>query len=150
MTESQCPPSDDFIMLPSPPAQSTRIPPVFHLPKLNDHSLFEISVDELQYLYSSDSLTAKAYTQFCLDRIQAVNPYLEAVIETNPDAPDIARELDRERKDGGAENGRQYLRGPLHGIPVMVKDVGRSCLLFSQRPFAPSEFLNYNSRTSTP
>lgn len=44
------------------------------------------------------------------------NQYLECVIETNPDALDIAANLDQERKDG-------RVRGPLHGIPVLVKDV---------------------------
>ncbi|MCK7462029.1 MAG: amidase family protein [Sphingobacterium sp.] len=42
-------------------------------------------------------------------------PALNAVIEVNPDALAIARELDRERKEKGA-------RGPLHGIPVLIKD----------------------------
>lgn len=45
-----------------------------------------------------------------------MNGYLECVIETNPDALDIARRLDAERKQG-------KVRGPLHGIPVLVKDV---------------------------
>lgn len=49
------------------------------------------------------------------------NPYLEAVIETNPDALDIAAALDKERKNGKA-------RGPLHGIPVLVKDVSSEAL----------------------
>jgi amidase len=44
------------------------------------------------------------------------NPYLECVIETNPDALDIAAGLDEERISGST-------RGPLHGIPVLVKDV---------------------------
>lgn len=50
-----------------------------------------------------------------------MNPYLEAVIETNPDALAIARSLDDERKDG-------KVRGPLHAVPVLVKDVGVSYL----------------------
>lgn len=47
-----------------------------------------------------------------------MNPYLECVIETNPDAVEIAQQLDDERKKG-------KVRGPLHGIPVLVKDVSR-------------------------
>jgi amidase len=57
---------------------------------------------------------AKAY----LKRIRDVDqngPKLNSVIEINPDAIAIARELDRERKNKGA-------RGPLHGIPVLIKD----------------------------
>ena len=78
--------------------------------------MFEISVDEIQHLFASDAFTAVEYTQFCLDRIQATNHYLEAVIETNPDALTIARSLDEEREHG-------QVRGPLHGVPVLVKDV---------------------------
>ena len=93
------------------------VPRAFHLPSLNGHELFEITVDEIQHLYSSQAFTATDYTQFCLDGIQSVNPYLEAVIETNPDALQVANELDQERQQG-------TVRGPLHGIPVLVKDVG--------------------------
>ena len=49
-----------------------------------------------------------------------MNPYLEAIIETNPDSLAIAAELDGERRAGTT-------RGPLHGIPVLVKDVCDSC-----------------------
>lgn len=49
--------------------------------------------------------------------IAQTNQYLECVIETNPDALKVAAALDKERKHGKA-------RGPLHGIPVLVKDVG--------------------------
>ena len=45
-----------------------------------------------------------------------MNKYLECIIETNPDALNIAAKLDQERKDGN-------VRGPLHGIPVLIKDV---------------------------
>ena len=50
-----------------------------------------------------------------LDRIYSFNPLLHSVIQTNPLAVCIARQLDEERR-----NGR--IRGPLHGIPVLVKD----------------------------
>lgn len=49
-----------------------------------------------------------------------MNVYLECVIEINPDALAIAEEMDTERRDGN-------VRGPLHGIPVLVKDVRKSC-----------------------
>jgi amidase len=49
--------------------------------------------------------------------ISKVNPYLEAVIETSPEALDHAKALDEERRLG-------KIKGPLHGIPVFVKDVG--------------------------
>jgi amidase len=50
-----------------------------------------------------------------IDQIDAHGPALRAVIEVNPDALSIARALDRERKSNGP-------RGPLHGIPVLIKD----------------------------
>lgn len=108
---------DDFTLVKRKPKQQHDIPGIFHLPRLKGHDLFEISVDELQSLYTSGAFSAEDYTQFCLTRIQAVNPYLEAVIETNPDALAIARSLDDERASG-------TVRGPLHGVPVLVKDVG--------------------------
>ena len=105
-----------FVMIDAERKLQPNMPTVFRLPKLKGHDLFEVSVDELQHLISTGAFTSEEYTQFCLDRIQAVNPYLEAVIETNPDATSIAQQLDEERKDG-------KVRGPLHGIPVLVKDV---------------------------
>ncbi|KAI9042780.1 putative amidase [Aspergillus affinis] len=48
-------------------------------------------------------------------RINDVNSTLHAVLEVNPDALDIAKQLDQEREMG-------HLRGPLHGLPVFVKD----------------------------
>ena len=106
-----------FIFVESAQPSQPNMPEVFHLPKLKGYDVFEISVDEIQHLYSSYAFTSSDYTRFCLNRIQAVDPYLEAVIETNPDALTIAKDLDGERKRGKS-------RGPLHGIPVLVKDVG--------------------------
>ena len=106
-----------FVMLQDKQVSQPAVPRAFHLPRLNGHDMFEITVDEVQHLYSSHAFTAVDYTGFCLDRIQSVNAYLEAVIETNPDALKIANELDEERQRGA-------VRGPLHGVPVLVKDVG--------------------------
>jgi len=50
-----------------------------------------------------------------LARIELTNPDLHHVIETNPDWREIAQALDDERASGDA-------RGPLHGIPILVKD----------------------------
>jgi amidase len=63
-------------------------------------------------------LTARALTEAYLARMDAVDaagPRLNSVIERNPDALAAADALDRERKEGG-------FRGPLHGIPVLIKD----------------------------
>jgi len=50
-----------------------------------------------------------------LRRISSLNPLLHSVIETNPNAVSIAQHLDNERRHG-------HVRGPLHGIPILVKD----------------------------
>ena len=80
--------------------------------------LEERSIFDLQNDLASGQLSARELTQAYLDRIAALNtdgPMLRAVIETNPEALDIADRLDSERRAGTA-------RGPLHGIPVLIKD----------------------------
>ena len=78
-------------------------------------SFIEATIPELQALMNSGALTSVQLTTDYLDRIANFNPLLHAVIETNPDALTIASELDTERQSGD-------LRGPLHGIPILVKD----------------------------
>ncbi len=78
----------------------------------------EATLDDLQAGMAEGRFTAKALARKYLDRIEAFDrkgPALRAVIETNRDALAIADALDRERKEKGA-------RGPLHGIPILVKD----------------------------
>ncbi|HEY8231734.1 MAG TPA: amidase [Vicinamibacteria bacterium] len=80
--------------------------------------LDEVSVAELQQQMARGERSAEQITQAYLDRVAALDrrgPALHSVIETNPEALAIARALDGERKATGA-------RGPLHGIPVLVKD----------------------------
>ncbi|CAG8949550.1 hypothetical protein HYFRA_00007782 [Hymenoscyphus fraxineus] len=81
--------------------------------------LLEIFIENPQDHLSNGSFTSRQYVMFCLERIHKIDPYLEAVIETNPDALNIAASLDEERAGGKP-------RGPSHGVPVMVKDVGAS------------------------
>ena len=75
----------------------------------------EATIPELQALFESGELTSQQLTADYLARIADFNPLLAAVIETNPDALAIARRRDNERRHG-------HVRGPLHGIPVLVKD----------------------------
>src|ERR1700754_1519018 len=85
---------------------------------VSDFPLTEATIDELQQKMSSGQLTSRALTKLYLKRIEAIDkkgPSLNAVIELNPDALPIAEELDAERKAG-------KVRGPMHGIPVLVKD----------------------------
>jgi len=78
----------------------------------------EATIAQLQDWMRSGQLSAHALTAHYLARIEAIDragPQLNAVIETNPDALAIADRLDAERSAGQS-------RGPLHGIPVLLKD----------------------------
>src|SRR5437879_10586927 len=80
--------------------------------------LDEITVPELQDGMKSGKFTARALVEKYtarLDEIDKRGPAVNAIIEVNPDAFAIADALDRERKTKGP-------RGPLHGIPVLIKD----------------------------
>jgi amidase len=83
-----------------------------------DFELDEITIDVLQQKMKSAEYTSQKITELYLKRIEAIDkngPAINAVIEINPDAMSIAAEMDKERKAG-------KLRGPLHGIPVLIKD----------------------------
>lgn len=75
----------------------------------------EKTIPQLQAAMAAGQLTAKDLVQGYLDRIKQLNPTLHAVIETNTNAIATANSLDHERKSG-------QVRGPLHGIPILVKD----------------------------
>jgi amidase len=80
--------------------------------------LDELTIDAVQARMASGELTSRQLVEAYLDRIDAVDrngPTLRSVLETNPDALEIADALDRERASG-------HVRGPLHGMPVLVKD----------------------------
>lgn len=78
-------------------------------------SIEEITIAQLQAAMQAGELTAQHLVELYLERIQALNPMLNAIIEINPDALDIARTLDQERASTGP-------RGPMHGIPVLLKE----------------------------
>jgi amidase len=80
-----------------------------------DAPWFEASIVELGAAMAAGSFSAAELTEAYLRRIERLDPLLHAVIETNPDAIAIAERRDRERRAG-------RVRGPLHGIPVLVKD----------------------------
>jgi amidase len=75
----------------------------------------EKSIPELQAAMASGALTSADLTHGYIQRIQSLNPTLHAVIEVNPRAIAIATDLDDERRRGN-------ILGPLHGIPLLVKD----------------------------
>jgi amidase len=81
--------------------------------------LNEITIDAMQRAMAEGKYTARSATELYLRRIDQIDrrgPQLRSVIETNPEALAIADALDQERRAG-------RVRGPLHGIPVLVKDV---------------------------
>ena len=80
--------------------------------------LDEITIGELQDGMKSGKFTARSLVAKYLARIEEIDkrgPAINSIIEINPDAAAIAEALDTERKEKGA-------RGPLHGIPVLIKD----------------------------
>ncbi|MBI2073814.1 MAG: amidase [Gemmatimonadetes bacterium] len=93
--------------------------PRFELPPVQQAGpLDEMTVAQLQADMQSGRRTSRSITQAYVRRIAALDrqgPSLRTVLETNPDALQIAEQLDAERKQG-------RVRGPLHGIPVIIKD----------------------------
>ncbi|HUQ32464.1 MAG TPA: amidase [Pyrinomonadaceae bacterium] len=80
--------------------------------------LEEATIAELQAGMKAGKWTARSITQKYLSRIEEIDkrgPSVNSIIELNPDALSIAEQMDRERKTKGS-------RGPLHGIPVLIKD----------------------------
>jgi amidase len=81
-------------------------------------ALDEVTITELQARLASGKLSSVALVKKYLARIEEIDgrgPMLRSVLELNPDALSIAAALDRERKSKGP-------RGPMHGIPVLIKD----------------------------
>ena len=73
------------------------------------------TIAELTSAMEAGTLTAADIVETYLARIEQLDPLTRAIVEINPDARDIARALDAERAAGN-------VRGPLHGIPVILKD----------------------------
>ncbi len=107
-----------FVQLGSLAAAQLLMPGCVSTPRRRSFSLEEATIVELQAALRGGSETAVALTRRYLDRIEAIDrhgPKLNAIIELNPDALASAHALDSERKARGP-------RGPLHGIPVLLKD----------------------------
>jgi len=87
-------------------------------PEIKPSELDEITIADLQAGMASGKFTARSITEKYLARIDEIDkhgPALNSVIEINPDALAIADALDKERKTN-------HVRGPMHGIPVLIKD----------------------------
>jgi amidase len=79
--------------------------------------LEEATIAQMQAAMTRGGLTSLGLVNMYLERIASIDehgPTVNSVLEVNPDARRIARQLDRERKEG-------HVRGPLHGIPIMLK-----------------------------
>jgi amidase len=84
----------------------------------NDFPLLESTIADLQRMFKEGKASVRSVTELYLSRIEAVDQSgvgLNSVIELNPDALKIADMLDGEMKSG-------KLRGPLHGVPILIKD----------------------------
>lgn len=99
--------------LPSSQEQPTTTPSV-----IPPFDLEEYTIEQLQTGYHNQKFSIEHIVQQYLERIEAIDkkgPTLNAVIQVNPDAIAIAKQLDKELKEGNN-------RGPMHGIPVLLKD----------------------------
>ena len=88
------------------------------VPEVRGFELDEVTIDALQEGMKSGKHTSRSIVEKYLYRIEEIDksgPAINSVIEVNPDALEIAEGLDRERKEKG-------VRGPLHGIPLLLKD----------------------------
>jgi amidase len=87
------------------------------LPQATVQQIEELDITSIQVLMDEGSLTSKQLTEHYLDKIQEIDnagPNLNAIFQINPDAVQIAADIDAERSVTGP-------RGPLHGIPVLLK-----------------------------
>src|SRR3954465_692442 len=87
-------------------------------PRAKAFELEEKTIADLQVAMAAGQMTARSIAQQYIDRIHEIDrqgPTLRHILEVNPDALTIADALDAERKAG-------RVRGPLHGIPILLKD----------------------------
>ena len=83
-----------------------------------DFDLEELTISELRDGMKSGKFTSRSLVRKYLERMDNIDksgPTINSIIEINPDALSIAESMDRERKEKGT-------RGPLHGIPILIKD----------------------------
>ncbi|KAK0757115.1 LOW QUALITY PROTEIN: hypothetical protein N5P37_010644 [Trichoderma harzianum] len=108
--------------------------------------LLTATAEDLQQLLTTDELTSVELVDLCFAQMDRHDNYLRAVLQRNPQARTVAAALDLERKNG-------HLRGPLHGIPILIKDnitthpslgmntTGGSLALLTSRPSKSAEII---------
>lgn len=100
-------------------ATALRQPASGQTPVPGDDIVREVGVEDIRLGFEEDRFSVAEFTEASLQRIEAMDrqgALLHAMIELNPDAISIAEELDQELREGKS-------RGPMHGVPVVVKDV---------------------------
>lgn len=108
-------------------------------PRFGTAGILDAGVREQQELMQAGKLTSHSLTSQYLARIKTIantGPCVNAIVEINPEALKIALEMDRER-------GLKRLRGPLHGIPVLLKDT----IATGDRMSTSSSFASTNAST---
>lgn len=95
-----------------PQAESSQL---FPMNACKGITLEDATIDQLQNYFTEGTLTSEDVVNCYIDRYFQLNPYVNSVLQVNPDCISIAREMDRERAAG-------IVRSPLHGIPFLVKD----------------------------
>lgn len=105
-------------MLPALSAARVVTPAEAAAPQTGAFELDEVTIGDLQTGLQAGKFTARSLAEKYLARINEIDkagPALNSIIEVNPDALSIADQLDKERQS-------KHLRGPLHGVPVLIKD----------------------------
>ncbi|EHK48802.1 hypothetical protein TRIATDRAFT_175067, partial [Trichoderma atroviride IMI 206040] len=115
--------------------------------------LLTATAEDLQQLLKAGELTSVELVDRCFAQIDRHDNYLRAVLQRNPQARTVAATLDLERRNG-------HLRGPLHGIPILIKDniathpslgmntTGGSLALLTSRPSKSAEIIERVSRSN--
>jgi amidase len=88
------------------------------VPRASGLNVEEATISELQEAMAAGTQTSRSLVEAYLRRIDAMDrrgPELRAMLDLNPDVLEIADRMDRERREG-------RVRGPLHGIPIVIKD----------------------------
>ncbi|HTR19658.1 MAG TPA: amidase [Gemmatimonadales bacterium] len=106
------PPTRGGLVQAAPVARGPAAPAAFELE--------EITIAQLQAGMTSGQYSARGLVELYRARIEALDERTRSVIELNPEAPAIAEAMDAERRQ--KKGGKSKLRGPLHGIPVVIKD----------------------------
>ncbi|KAL1900373.1 hypothetical protein Cpir12675_000955 [Ceratocystis pirilliformis] len=106
-------PEDTDVIFPL--EKNINVPELFTMLPCGEFLLEEATIDQMQEGLSSGMLTSVQLSYCYTMRIHQTQNYINSVMQINPDAINIATQMDAERREG-------KVRGPLHGIPFLVKE----------------------------